>query len=188
MPEPEAASRDGASAPNRDLPAERRDTESAIRLWHQKATAGGGLPSLSTFDFSRLASEWGYRFLISGDEFVGASVFLVYGMHFARLLALPEQPRSKFPLLHQLPPRYRPLFVEGCGDVLRDLAPTRLNGTVVHRRKLEFYRATFMPIRSANSYRPLILGSSTTGLSHKRARWMGSEPRAIRSEVRIRPT
>jgi hypothetical protein len=26
-------------------------------------------------------------------------VFLVYGMHFARLLALPEQPRSKFPLL-----------------------------------------------------------------------------------------
>jgi hypothetical protein len=95
MPEPEAASRDGASDPNRDLPAERRDTESAIRLWHQKATAGGGLPSLSTFDFSRLASERGYRFLISGDEFVGASVFLVYGMHFARLLALPEQPRSK---------------------------------------------------------------------------------------------
>jgi hypothetical protein len=86
MPEPEAASRDGASDPNRDLPAERRDTESAIRLWHQKATAGGGLPSLSTFDFSRLASERGYRFLISGDEFVGASVFLVYGMHFARLL------------------------------------------------------------------------------------------------------
>jgi hypothetical protein len=135
----EPAGRDGISGPIRDFPAEHRDTESAIRLWHQKASEVGGPPSLSTFDFSRLASEWGYRFLISGDEFVGASVFLVYGVHFARLLGLPEQPRSKFPLLHQLPVWYRPLFVEGYGDALRDLAPTRLNGTVVHLSKLEFY-------------------------------------------------
>ena len=101
----------------------------------------------------------GYRFLISGDEFVGAAVFLMYGVHFARLLGLPEQPRSKIPLLRQLPARYRPLFVEGCGDVLRDLEPTRLSGTVEHWRMLEFYRATFMPIRGENSVRPLILGS-----------------------------
>ena len=84
MPKHEAAGR-GVSGPIRNLPAERRDTESAIRLWHQKAPEVGGFPSLSTFDFSRLRSEWGYRFLISGDEFVGAAVFLVYGVHFARL-------------------------------------------------------------------------------------------------------
>ena len=158
MPKHEAVSR-GVSGSIRDFPAELRDTESAIRLWHQKASEVGGFPSLSTFDFSRLRSEWGYRFLISGDEFVGAAVFLVYGVHFARLLGLPEQPRSKIPLLPQLPARYRPLFVEGCGDVLRDLAPIRLNGTVVHQRRFEFYRATFMPIGTANSVRPLILGS-----------------------------
>jgi hypothetical protein len=87
MPEPEAASRDGASAPNRDLPAERRDTESAIRLWHQKASAGGGLPSLSAFDFSRLASEWGYRFLISGDALPARRLARGAGHH-ARRAAL----------------------------------------------------------------------------------------------------
>jgi hypothetical protein len=147
------------SGPSRDFPAEQRDTESAIRLWHQKASGIGDLPPLSAFDFSRLTGHWGYRFLISGDEFVGASVFLVYGVHFARLLGLPEQPRSKIPLLHQLPARYRALFVEGYGDALRNLAPTRFSGTVMHQRKLEFYRAAFMPIQGANSVRPLIFGS-----------------------------
>src|SRR5204863_4374706 len=126
-------------------PAEQRDTEAAIKLWHRRATEVGGPPPLSTFDFSRLTSDWGYRFLISGDEFVKASVFLVYGVHFARLLGLPEQPRSKIPLVHQLPVRYRPLFVDGYGEALRDLAPARLSGTVVHQRKLELYRAAFMP-------------------------------------------
>src|SRR3954463_12497610 len=108
---------DRGSNPTRDFPAERRDTESAIRLWHQKASGYGELPPLVTFDFSRLTSDWGYRFLISGDQFVEASVFLVYGVHFARLLGLPQQPRSQIPLLPQLPARYRSLFVEGYGEV-----------------------------------------------------------------------
>jgi hypothetical protein len=106
-----------------------------------------------------MTSDWGYRFLISGDEFVKASVFLVYGVQFARLLGLPEQPRSKVPLVHQLPVRYRPLFVDGYAEALRDLAPTRLSGTVVHQQNLELYRAAFMPIRGANSVRSLIFGS-----------------------------
>jgi hypothetical protein len=159
MPKHEPASPDGISGQSRDFPAEQRDTEAAIRLWHRRATEVGGPPPLSTFDFSRLTSDWGYRFLISGDEFVKASVFLVYGVHFARLLGLPEQPRSKIPLVHQLPVRYRPLFVDGYGEALRDLAPARLSGTVVHQRKLELYRAAFMPIRGANSVRSLIFGS-----------------------------
>ena len=61
---------------HRDLPAERRDTESAIRLWQRKASEVGDSPPLSTFDFTRLTSDWGYRFLISGDQFVDASSWL----------------------------------------------------------------------------------------------------------------
>src|SRR3954451_12287706 len=143
----------------RDFPAERRDTESAIRLWHQKASEYGELPPLVTFDFSRLTSDWGYRFLISGDQFVESSVFLVYGVHFARLLGLPQQPRSQIPLLPQLPARYRSLFVEGYAEALRDLMPTCLTGTVVYQRNVEFYRAAFMPIRGAYTVRPLLYGS-----------------------------
>jgi hypothetical protein len=158
MPKHEAAG-DRIVGPRHDFPAEQRDTESAIRLWHRKASKVGGPPPLNTFDFSRLTGEWGYRFLISGDQFVEAAVFLVYGVRFARLLGLPEQPRSKTPLFHQLPARYQPLFVEGYGEALRDLAPVRLSGTVMHQRKLEFYRAAFMPIQGANSVRPLIFGS-----------------------------
>src|SRR5438045_4411620 len=78
---------------HRDLPAERRDTESAIRLWQRKASEVGDSPPLSTFDFTRLTSDWGYRFLISGVQFVDASVFLPYGVHFARLFGLPLDPR-----------------------------------------------------------------------------------------------
>jgi hypothetical protein len=159
VPKPEAADRADISSANRDFPAEQRDTEAAIRLWHRKASEVGGPPPLNTFDFSHLTGGWGYRFLISGDEFVKASVFLVYGAQFARLLGLPEQPRSKILLFHQLPARYQPLFVEGYGDALRNLAPTCLSGTVVHQRKLELYRAAFMPIQGENSVRPLIFGS-----------------------------
>jgi hypothetical protein len=159
MPKHEAAGDAGIAGPSHDFPAEHRDTESAIRLWHRKASEVGGPPPLNTFDFSRLTGEWGYRFLISGDQFVEAAVFLVYGVRFARLLGLPEQPRSKTPLFHQLPARYQPLFVEGYGDALQDLTPVRLSGTVMHQRKLEFYRAAFMPIQGANSVRPLIFGS-----------------------------
>jgi hypothetical protein len=148
-----------SGAMTHDFPAERRDTESAIRLWHQKALECGELPPLTTFDFSRLTGDWGYRFLISGDQFVESSVFLVYGVHFARLLGLPPQPRSKIPLLPQLPARYRPLFVDGYGEALRDLMPTCLTGTVVYQRKVELYRAAFMPIRGAQTVRPLLYGS-----------------------------
>ena|ERR1051325_3920065 len=147
------------SNPTRDFPAEQRDTASAIRLWHQKTADLGQLPPITAFDFSRLKSDWGYRFLISGDEFVEASVFLAYGAQFARLLGLPQQPRSRLPLIHQLPERYRPVFMDGYGEALRDLTPICFAGTVIHQRKAEFYRAAFMPVRGANSVRSLIYGS-----------------------------
>ena len=62
-------------------------------------------------------------------------------------------------MIAQLPIRYRPLFREGYDEALRDLAPARSSGGVVHQRKLELYRAAFMPITGANSGRPLIFGS-----------------------------
>src|ERR1051325_1939846 len=149
----------GSCNPIRDFPAERRDTASAIRLWYHKAAELGQLPPVTAFDFSRLKSDSGYRFLISGDEFIEASVFLVYGAHFTRLMGLPQKPISKMPLLHQLPERYRPVFVDGYSEALRDLTPTCLTGTVLYQQKLEFYRGAFMPIRGANSVRSLIYGS-----------------------------
>ena len=76
MPDEAANQNNAAHLAHRDLPAERRDTESAIRLWQRKASEVGDSPPLSTFEFTRVTSDWGYRFLISGDEFVDASVFL----------------------------------------------------------------------------------------------------------------
>ena len=46
---------------HRNLTGEYRDTERAITLWHQKASAGR-LPHLTEFGFDRLTSDWGYRF------------------------------------------------------------------------------------------------------------------------------
>ena len=39
------------------MPAERRDTESAIRLWQRKALEVGHSPPLSTFEFTPALSD-----------------------------------------------------------------------------------------------------------------------------------
>jgi hypothetical protein len=139
---------------------EQRDTERAITLWHNKASASGGLPPITAFDLSRLSDDWGHRFLISTDKIVADSVFLIYGSPFARLLELPGAPLSFTPMLEQLPERYRPLFGEGCVEAISDMAPARFSGAVVHHGKIEFYRAAFMPCKlNASSWRPLVFGS-----------------------------
>ena len=139
---------------------EARDTERAVTLWHNKASASGGPPPITAFDMSRLAGDWGHRFLISTDKVVEDSVFLIYGSPFARLLELPETPLSFTPMLEQLPERYRPLFGEGCVEAITEAAPARFSGAVVHHGKIEFYRAVFMPCKlNASSWRPLIFGS-----------------------------
>jgi hypothetical protein len=108
--------RGGCGFSDRRLAPESRDTEQAIRLWHHKA-ANGSPPNLTAFDFQRLQTDWGYRCLISSDEFVGAAVFIIYGVRFARLLGLPDSADPGLPMLQQLPARYRDLFVEGCDEV-----------------------------------------------------------------------
>jgi hypothetical protein len=140
--------------------SEQRDTERAVTLWHNKAAASGGPPPITAFDLSRLAGDWGHRFLISTDKVVEDSVFLVYGSPFARLLELPGTPLSFTPMLEQVPERYRALFGEGCVEAITEAAPARFGGAVVHHGKIEFYRAVFMPCKlNARSWRPLIFGS-----------------------------
>src|SRR5438067_7133345 len=72
------------------LASERRDTELAITLWHQKASELGTPPPFEAFDFTRLTIDRSYRFIICGDD-AAHSVFLLYGAQFARLLQLPER-------------------------------------------------------------------------------------------------
>lgn len=142
----------------RYLAAEGRDTERAIRLWHQKASDARP-PDPSVFDFQRLGADWGYRFVISSDRVLGAAVFLVYGLPFARLLDLPHKPNPFIPMMQQLPQCYRDLFREGCYEVLVRPKPTRFSGAVRHGAKTELYRAAFMPLRSGDPGRPLIFGT-----------------------------
>jgi hypothetical protein len=149
---------EGGCALQPDLAAESRDTERAIRLWHEKA-ANGCIPDLARFDFHRLHADWGYRFLISGDEFVRAAVFILYGLQFAKLLGLPAKPNSQLPMIRQLPAHYRDLFVEGCDDVLLQSQPARFSGAVRHGNYIELYRAAFMPLRGKDALRPLIYGA-----------------------------
>jgi len=143
----------------RDPVGEQRDSECAITLWHQKARDGSA-PRLDEFDFQRLRTDWGYRFLISTDEIVPAAVFIIYGLPFARLLKLSDQAKTNLPLMPQLPPRYRGLFVEGCTEVLARPEPARYSGAAIrHDGKIELYRAAFMPLLGSKSTRPLIFGS-----------------------------
>ena len=148
---------EGRDGPCGELEAESRDTERAIRLWHQKA-ANRGLPDLTTFDFHRLKTDWGFRFLISTDELLEAAVFIIYGVPFANLLSLPEKPKLGIPVLTQLPPRYRGLFREGCAEVLCHPEPARFSGGIRYAGNLELYRAAFMPLQGSAS-RPLIYGT-----------------------------
>ena len=90
------------------LATERRDTELAITLWHEKASELGSPPPVETFDLSR-AMDSRYRFSICGAG-ISDSVFLMYGSHFARLLGLPEKPNYYDPMIVQLRTRNRPLF------------------------------------------------------------------------------
>ncbi len=141
------------------LAVERRDTERAFTLWHQKTSELGRPPPLEAFDLSRKNIDWSYRFIICGDD-VEHSVFLIYGLQLARLLQLPETPNYYGPMIAQLPDRYRPLFVEGCGEVIFDSAPARFSGAIVYHGRTEYYRAAFLPVKMRlDPLRPIVFGS-----------------------------
>lgn len=140
------------------LASERRDTERAITLWHEKASELGTPPPAEAFDFSHV-TDWGYRFIICGADITN-SVFLIYGSHFARLLGLPAKPIYCEPMIVQLPTRYRPLFTEGCEAAFSTAAVAKFNGAVVHNSSAELYRAAFMPLRlKVEALKPIVFGS-----------------------------
>jgi len=146
-------------ADSRDLAqiVEQRDTERAILLWQRKAALHGRPPPLTEFDLA--AIRGGYRFLISGGD-PRSSVFLIYGFRFAQLFHLPEKPVHRRSIIQQIPERYQSIFVEGIRDALRQAAPARYSGGVLHDGQLELYRAAFMPlILNVQSAYAVILGS-----------------------------
>ena len=153
------------------LGIERRDTEQAITLWHEKASELGNPPPVEAFDLSQ-AMDWSYRFIICGAG-ISDSVFLMYGLHFARLLGLPEKPNYYDPIMVQLPTRYRPLFTEGCDTAAVEPSAAKFNGAVAHNGRTELYRAAFMPLRlQVDSLRPIIFGSfNYRGVERVPERW-----------------
>ena len=114
---------------------------------------------MTAFDFSRLETDCGYRFVISSDEVLEAAVFIVYGLQFARLLSLPDRPNPFRPMLPQMAVRYRVLFFESCAEVLQQPEPVRFSGAIRNGDNAELYRAAFMPPRRAKASRPLIYGT-----------------------------
>src|SRR5262249_56676732 len=84
----------------------------------------------------------------------------MYGSHFARLPGLAEKSNYYDPIVVQIPPRYRPLFTEGCETAAAVPAAAKFNGAVVHNGRMELYRAAFMPLRlRVDSLRPIGFGS-----------------------------
>jgi hypothetical protein len=115
---------------------------------------------IAAFKSCRHQAEWGYRFLISGEEDPETAVFIDYGLQFADLLKLPRRPCSIRALLQQLPSRYRDLFATGCADAIGKAAAVRFQGAAVHcDGKVELYRAAFMPVSGPCSIPCLVFGS-----------------------------
>jgi hypothetical protein len=137
-----------------------RDTERAIDHWRRNTWANDSIPFLETFDFSSMRNEWGHRFLICGGHAVENSVFVTYGIDFARLLGLPHKALTTTPFMQQIPKPYRQVFSEGYSKAMIESLPATLKGTFSYESKLEFYRAVFMPIMlQPNWSKQLILGS-----------------------------
>jgi hypothetical protein len=109
LTEPEHAS----AEVRREGPNERRDIQRAINLWQKHVAEDGGVPLLATFDFSPMRGDWGHRFLICSEPSANSAAFVIYGLKFAQLLGLPDKVIISTPLIHQIPERYRAVFVEG---------------------------------------------------------------------------
>ena len=112
------------------------------------------------FDFGPLRGGWGYWFLICGNHTVDSAVFVSYGTGFAEMLGLPRRPITYLPCIEQIPVPYRAMFSTGCSRVSLATSPVTLDGTFRFERRVELYRAVFMPIMlRPNWSKQLILGS-----------------------------
>ena len=126
----------------------RREAERVIAYWEGRLRELGGDLTVAGLDLSRINShEWSNRFLIAVDPVIERSSLVLYGPSFARLLHLSEQARPNVPILRQLPRRYADVFLRGCSEAQRDMAPVRLEGeTERYDGRIEQYRAVFIPV------------------------------------------
>jgi hypothetical protein len=127
---------------------DRREGERMITYWERKLEEFGEGITIAALDLTNMNSrDWSNRFLISVDPVIERSQLIMYGAKFARLLQLPERPRSDLPLLRQLPRRYGEIFLAGCADAQREWAPARLDGEVeLEAGRIEQYRIVFIPV------------------------------------------
>jgi hypothetical protein len=126
----------------------RREAERVISYWEAKLRELGGDMTVAGLDLNRISSgEWANRFLIAVDPVIERSSLVLYGPTFARLLHLPEQARPNVPILRQLPRRYAEVFLRGCGEAQKEMAPVRLEGEAErYDSRIEQYRAVFIPV------------------------------------------
>lgn len=133
-----------------DEPAgrDRREAERVMAYWESKLAELGDGVTIAALDLSSTTSrDWSNRFLIAVDPMIERSALLLYGPKFARLLHLPEQARPDMPMLRQLPRRYSEIFLHGCTQAQKEMAPVRLEGEVDrYDNRVEQYRAVFIPV------------------------------------------
>src|SRR5438270_9735298 len=117
-------------------------------------------PLLDTFDFAPLRERWGHWFLICGNHSVESAVFVRYGAGFAQLLGLARKPVTDLPCIEQVPVPYRAMFSAGYNRAGSASSPVTLDGTFRFEKRVELYRAVFMPIMlQPNWSKQLIFGS-----------------------------
>lgn len=126
----------------------RREAERVIAYWEGKLRELGGEVTVAGLDLSRINSkDWSNRFLISLDPMIERSALVLYGPKFAQLLHLSPQPRPDLPILRQLPPRYADVFLRGCAEAQKEMAPVSLGGKVErYDGRVEQYRVVFIPV------------------------------------------
>ena len=127
---------------------DRREAERVITYWEAKLRELGGNLTVAGLDLSQINSrDWSNRFLISIDPVIERSSLVLYGPTFASLLHLPEQARPNVPILRQLPRRYAEVFLRGCSQAHKEMAPARLEGDAErYDGRIEQYRVVFIPV------------------------------------------
>lgn len=127
---------------------DRREAERVMAYWEAKLSELGGEVTVAGLDLNRINSkDWSNRFLIAVDPVIERSSLVLYGPKFAQLLHLPPQARPDLPILRQLPRRYADVFLRGCTEAQKEMAPARFEGEVErYDGKIEQYRVIFIPV------------------------------------------
>jgi hypothetical protein len=158
------------SAPKAAL--ERRESERAIADWEKETIRLGRPPTLMTLNTAEMTSEkWAHRFIVEVDPIVENCVLLFYGDKFAAVLDLPRKPIRSIPMIHQLPPRFVPVFTRGCIEASSVGGPVRLQGAVERGDgRRELYRAVFIGFTvRPDGLSPLVFGTLNCRATDTRA-------------------